>query len=224
MNWRQAARWALEPRPDAVRRLPLGPGRGVRLAANRLAPLDQWLGLFESELAPHVRRFCRPGNSCVDVGGYDAYYSLVFAKLCRAPVFTYEPDPEAYGRCQHNVALNPDVGQWVELRPAAVGAVSGPGTVALDDESFSLPIGLVKIDVHGTEDDVLSGAERLLAGQRPNVIVETHSPGLEAACGEALLRAGYAPRVVTPRRLFAQDRRGPTPSPQVHNRWLVAAA
>jgi methyltransferase FkbM-like protein len=224
VTWRHAARWALEPRPDTVRQLPLGPGRGLRLAANPLASLDQWLGLFESELAPHVRRFCRFGTSCVDVGGYDAYYSLVFAKLCRAPVFTYEPDGEAYERCQINLALNPGPGRWIELRPVSVGAVLGPGTVALDHEFFPFPIGLVKIDVDGAELDVLAGAERVLASQHPSVIVETHAPGLEAACGQALLRAGYAPLVVTPRRLFPQDRRWPTSSSQVHNRWLVAAA
>jgi Methyltransferase FkbM domain len=224
VNWRQAARWALEPRPGAVRRLPLGPGRGLSLAANPRASLDQWLGLFESELAPHVRRFCRLGISCVDVGGYDGYYSLVFAKLCRAPVFTYEPDGDAYERCRRNVALNLEVGRWIELRAVAVGAAPGPGTVALDEEFFPLPVGLVKVDVDGAEADVLAGAERILATQHPNVIVETHAPGLEVACAEALVRAGYAPRVVTSRRLFPQDRRWPTPQSQIHNRWLVAAA
>jgi Methyltransferase FkbM domain len=201
----------------------MGPGRGLRLAANPLASLDQWLGLFESELWPHVRRFCRVGTSCVDVGGYDAYYSLVFAKLCRAPVFAYEPDGVAHERCLRNVVLNPEVGPWIELRRVAVGAVAGPGSVALDDEFFPLPVGIVKIDVDGAEADVLTGAERFLVSQHPNVIVETHAPWLEIACGEALVRAGYAPQVVTPRRLFPQDRRWPTPSSQVHNRWLVAA-
>jgi len=118
----------------------LGPGRGLRLAWNPVAPLDQWVGLFESELAPYVRRFCRAGTSCVDVGGYDAYYSLVFAKLCRGPVFTYEPDREAYQRCRRNMSLNPEVGRWIELRRVAVGAAPGPGTVALDDELFASPI------------------------------------------------------------------------------------
>ena len=50
----------------------------------------------------------------------------------------------------------------------------------------------------------------------PHGIVETHSPELEVGWGEALLRAGYSPNIVTPRRLLPQHR------PRAHNRWLVA--
>jgi Methyltransferase FkbM domain len=76
--------------------------------------------------------------------------------------------------------------------------------------------GLLKIDVEGAELEVLHGAVGILHEQRPRLLVETHSPALERACGDLLLGHGYAPRVVTPRRRLAQRR------PREHNRWLVA--
>ncbi len=215
----------LEPRPGATRRLPLGPAAGIRLEADPHVSLDQWVGLFESELAPWVRRFCRTGTRCVDVGAYNAYYALTFAKLARAPVLSYDPDVEALARVRRNLALNPKLATLVELRPVAVGARSGPGVVTLDDELADWADAgatgcLVKVDVEGAEFEVLAGAAHTLARLRPHLIVETHSLELEVACADALLAAGYAPVIVTQRKLLPQDRSWTGGSG--HNRWLIA--
>jgi hypothetical protein len=211
---RQAVRALLAPRPGTVRRIPLGPSAGVRLGAAPEPSLDQWLGLYESELAPWVRRLCRPGVRCVDVGAYDGLYALTFAKLTRAPVISYEADPAAVARCRANLAHNPALAPLITLREAFIGR-----DVTLDDEVSTA--GLLKIDVEGAEFDVLSGARGLLARQRPHLIVETHAPGLEDACAALLIEHGYAPRVLTPRRLLPSDRPA-TRRPGAHNRWLVA--
>jgi hypothetical protein len=65
---RRFVRGLVEPREGASRRLPLGVGSGIRLQGDREPSLDQWVGLFEFELAPYVRRFCKLGTRCVDVG------------------------------------------------------------------------------------------------------------------------------------------------------------
>lgn len=44
--------------------------------------------------------------------------------------------------------------------------------IALDDESFDLPIGFIKIDVEEHELEVLQGARKLLMRDRPNLLVE----------------------------------------------------
>jgi Methyltransferase FkbM domain len=216
---RRFVRGIVEPREGVPRRLPLGPGSGIRLQGDREPSLDQWFGLFESELAPYVRRFCTPGTRCVDVGSYNAYYALVFAKLSAARVRSYEPDARAAARSRRNVALNPGLATFIEIRQAAVGAATDPrrSCLTLDEDLADWgPAGLLKIDVEGAEADVLSGASELLARDRPHVIVETHAWDLEVRCADALLRAGYRPHIVTPRRLLPQRRSGS------HNRWLVA--
>lgn len=224
---RRLIRRLIEPAPGTSRRIPAGPARGIRFAAEpaATASADLWVGLFESEIAPHVRWLCRPGMTSVDVGANSGYYALTFAKLCGAPVLAYEPDLDARERLASNLALNPALARWVDVRPAAVTDVDGPGAVTLDHEAAtgareagaSPPrIGLLKIDVDRAEVGVLAGAPRLLTDVHPHVILETHSPELEATCARLLLDAGYAPRIVTQRRLLPQDR------PSEHNRWLIA--
>jgi hypothetical protein len=224
MPVRRLIRRLVEPAPGSVRRIPVGPARGIRLRAEpaATASADLWVGLFESELGPWVRRFARPGVLSVDVGANSGYYTLVFAARTHAPVVAYEPDSAARARLQDNLALNPWLAPYVDLRSSLVGAPAAAqassDTVALDEDlADPSAIGLLKIDVDGPERDVLAGSRRLLEGGAP-VIVETHSPELEDACAGLLVEAGYRPRIVTARRLAPQDRSAP------HNRWLVAEA
>ncbi len=214
--WRLLVRQLLEPRPGTTRRLPAGPYRGIRIEANPTSSMDMWFGLWESELSPHFRRLCRPGMWCVEVGSLHAVYAMMFAKLCRAPVIAYEPDPDARARCERNLALNPELARWVELRPLAVGAEEGQ--VTLDQDLADRRVDLILIDVFpGGEVDVLTGARHLLATQHPHLIVECHSHEFERTCGDLLLRAGYQPLVVTRRRLMPQNI-----APLTYVSWLVA--
>jgi SAM-dependent methyltransferase len=215
-TWRRIGRRLLEPRPGRSRRIPLGHTAGIRLEAQGNLSVDQWVGLWESELARPLREILRPGMRCLDVGCFNAIYALLFAKRCRAPVIAYEPDPVAVARCERNLALNPELASWITLRPVAVGGHAGDGVVTLDEDLADEPVDFMLIDVDRGEMDVLSGALELLARQRPQLIVETHSIELERACGDLLLSAGYRPRVITNRRLLPQNR------PIPHNRWLVA--
>jgi len=218
---RGGVRALVEPRPGEPRRLPLGAGRGIRLAGDPSLPLDVWFGLFESELAGFVTGSCAPGRACVDVGSYNGYYALQFAKLGGAPVVAYDQNPLAGERIRRNLDLNPELAGAIEWRQALVGASTEPatGTVALDADLEGWgPVGLLKMDVEGAEHEVLRGARRILGDERPHVIVETHSAELERRCAELLHQHGYRPRVLTQRRRMPQNR------PPGHNRWLVASA
>jgi hypothetical protein len=216
---RQVIRRLVEPAAGTTRRIPAGPALGVTLSAEpaATASAEMWIGLYESEIAPYVRQYCRPGITSVDVGANSGYYSLVFAQRCGAPVVAYEPDTAARERLARNLDLNPRTARWIDVRGLVVSDVEGPGSVTLDaDLAETAPVGLLKIDVDGAEVNVLAGARRLLADSHPDVILETHSEDLEDTCARMLIEAGYAPRVVTPRRILPQHR------PAEHNRWLVA--
>jgi hypothetical protein len=221
------ARRLIEPSLRETRRLPLGPGAGIRFEADRQLSLDYWLGLYESELASWIRRLCRTGTRAVDIGSYNAYHALMFAKLTRERVLSYDPDPAALARSRRNLALNPALAPLIELRQVGVGALAVPGVVRLDDELLPRiepargTAWMLKVDVEGAELDVLRGAATFLELIHPHVIVETHSRGLEDACGGALLEAGYRPRVINQRKLLRHDRSWPPGTPR-HNRWLVA--
>jgi len=216
---RKLLRRLVEPAPGTSRRIPIGPARGVTLTAEpaATASADMWVGLFESEIAKYVRRFCRPGTVSVDVGANSGYYSLTFAQRCQAPVVAYEPDPAARERLARNLDLNPRIAPWIDVRGLAVADTVGPGSVTLDaDLAETTRVGLLKIDVDRAEVSVLAGARRLLVESHPDVILETHSAELEDMCARLLIEAGYAPRVISQRRILPQNR------PAEHNRWLVA--
>ena len=209
-----------EPRPGEPRRVRFGLGRGLRVAGDPTLPLDVWFGLYESELSRFIDDHFRPGMACVDVGSYNGYYALLFTKLGASRVKAYDPDPSAVERIRRNLELNPTLAPAIETSDLIVAAVVDPEArkVTLDDDLEGWGrVGLLKVDVEGAERAVLNGTRRILADQRPHVIVETHSADLEESCAEFLLEHGYRPRVVTLRRLLPEDRR------LEHNRWLVAA-
>ena len=205
----------------AARRIPFGVGRGLRLEIDPTSPLDMHLGLYEFEIAAHLRTFCAPGHRCFDIGGFDGYYGLAMSRLTGAEVIVFESDPAACERIERNCAANPEPGRRVQVRNVYVAFESDPeqNCAALDDllERGELFVpDVVKIDVDRAELSVLSGARRMLSERRPHLIVETHSLELERDCAELMKECGYRPTVVTPRRWLAENR------PLDHNRWLVA--
>jgi precorrin-6B methylase 2 len=208
-------------RPGAVRRIPFGLGRGLRLEGDPRTTLHVYLGTAEIEIAGHLRRLARPGYVCFDVGSNNGYYALALTRLTGVGAVAFEFAPEGLERIRRNLARNGALGQSVRLVEAYVTSVVDPDQQAstLDQLSEDLETrpDLLKIDVEGAELDVLRGADRLLAQRHPHVVVETHGPEVEAGCVEVLRHHGYAPLVRNQRRRFREGR------PNPHNRWLIAA-
>ncbi|WP_205696021.1 FkbM family methyltransferase [Conexibacter sp. SYSU D00693] len=208
-------------RPGAVRTVPAGLARGVRLEVSPDSTLHVHLGSAEVELVRWLRRLAVPGTPCADVGASEGLYALTLAKLVRAPVAALEFRPEALALLRRNLDRNPELARHVRVVEAYAADVVDPahGATTLDGlvARGALPEpGLLKVDVEGAEVAVLRGARELLARRRPHVLLETHSAGLEQACGELLVRHGYRPVVVHQRRVLKEGR----PNPE--NRWLVA--
>jgi Methyltransferase FkbM domain len=212
---RRAKRAVLPKGKPRVRRLPFGVPAGIRYRVSVNGSLYRYLGLFEYEISGHVRRFCRPGTRCWDVGGQDGYYALVFSKLTGEQVVSFEAEDAGCEKLARTLAENGRLGERVQIQHAFVGAVSdGNGRLALDD--FPGAPDVLKIDVDGGEYEVLRGARRVLSEDRPDLLIETHSQVLEHQCLELLLDHGYSATVVSQRLLMRENR------PLAHNRWIVA--
>jgi len=203
----------------------MGLGEGLRIAVqpDKTGSLHLHLGTAEAEIATHLRRLVRPGTVCVDVGGNNAYYALVFARLSQTEVVTLDFDPDAVALGAKNLALNPELATQVRQHRCYVAHEVAPEHHAetldhLLDIGVIGPPGLLKIDVEGAETSVLSGAEQLLRTHRPHVVVETHSAALEIGVAEMLAGLGYRVKIVGQRRWLHEGR------PAAHNRWLVAEA
>jgi FkbM family methyltransferase len=154
-----------------------------------------------------IDRFIDRDRAALDIGVDLGIYTRHFAKFSRR-VIAFEANPDSaaaatrfLGRSAtiHWVALSSTngVGQLrIPLRAGklttALGTVSAANSLGnaasitievplrqLDD--FALPsVGFIKIDVEGHEEDVLLGAQSLIARDRPALMVEVeerHNPG-----------------------------------------------
>ena len=217
MSLLEIAKLRLLPRGQHRRRLPIGIGRGLVMHIDFAHETRIYLGLYERELNRHIASICKRGVKSFDVGGQHGYDALLFAKLTRAQVASFEADARACERMSETFALNPKLKPLVRTVHAFVG--DAPGEVRLDDFAAS-PGGfvpdLVKLDIEGGEVAALRSASALLRRHRPRLIVEVHSQEAEAECGDLLLSHGYRPTVVSQRRRFQEHR------PIEHNRWLIA--
>lgn len=174
-----------------------------------------FFGLYERELAAHLRRLAAPGMRAFDVGADVGYYSLALARLLKGPVMAFDPNPDALARIEADAARN---GFDIRTRRTTVGDAEGDGTVTLDSvAAASFVPDLIKMDIEGCEVAALRGARRLLAERKPHLIIEVHGEDLEIACHDLLRGHGYQPLPIRPRRLFPEER------PDPGNAWLVCA-
>lgn len=180
-----------------------------------------YLGTAEGEIARHVRRLARPGCRCFDIGGHNAYYAMILARLTGEEVVSFDFTSEAIQRMTRNLALNPSAAHLVSLKQAYIAHESNPSANAstLDaivaTEGLRLP-DLIKIDVEGAEAAVLRGARAVLE-HRPHLIIETHGLEVEQECLRLLAELQYALTVVGTRRWCAEHR-------LPDNRWVIAEA
>ena len=194
---------------------------GFRLAVDVARSNAQRLLFLEGERfvgeRALVRRLLAPGMAAVDVGANIGYYLLLIESAVGAAgsVVCFEPDPGNLQELRRNLDANAFGNARVVA--AAVGAADGAATlrsginaaVAADgtgdcevplvclDSALGGRVDFLKIDVEGYEGQVLDGARRLLAEQRPALFLEVH-PGFLAAPHTTdgilgrLAEAGYA--------------------------------
>ena len=123
------------------------------------------LGVYESELHPHLQAFAAAGLDCViDVGCAEGYYAVGLALMMpEVVVYAHDIDEDARAACAELAAMN-----GVSDRVIVGGEFAPDGF-----EAFAGRRVLVIVDAEGAELDILQPAlSPALAGM--NIIVETH--------------------------------------------------
>ena len=109
----------------------------------------------------------------------------------------------------------------VQVINGLVGTTSGSMYISLDDLIIDRSkCGFIKIDVDGTECDVLDSGVSLLMEASAYLLIETHSREIERECIIRLETLGYVCRIIQNAwwRIFIPELR-----PINHNRWLWAS-
>lgn len=199
-------------------RIRAGLYRGLTLALDPTCELSYFFGTFERETQPWLRDAISRARSVVDVGagsGELVAWSLAHRQIER--VVAYEPDRNRWPVFHENLRLNrnEEDERLVSFQREFLGTESQQDLALLN--SLPEPI-LLKIDIDGGEQAVLSQMSATLVNQRCLVLVETHSRQLHAACELLLRDAGYVVRQVPQARwrcLLRETRMD-------FNQWLVA--
>ncbi len=161
-------------------------------------------GNWEPEVSTIVRSAVHTGMSALDVGGHIGYYTLLLAKCVgkSGRVYAFEPLPGNFELLQKNIELN-HLDQ-VEAARLAIFSYTGTLTMTVPEgnsnsggasvvhrvgsnqiqvetttlDSFctakEIRPEFIKIDVEGAEYDVLKGAELIVRGCRPKLLIELH--------------------------------------------------
>jgi hypothetical protein len=202
------------------RRILSGLCRGLVLELDLSRDAQMWLGAYEREIHPALRRLAAAAAAFVDIGAGAGELSLWFA-TCHPgrPVHAYEPDPDQRSLQQRNLKNNFTAPPpHVHIHDGFIDA--SPGGRPLDDITARLPTPtLVKIDTEGAEARILQSGPRLLQNRAARFLIETHSRELEESCLRLLHSAGYQTSIIpqAPWRRWLPELR-----PLEHNRWLAA--
>lgn len=199
-----------------------GPLRGMLLHIDPRVQADVILGAYERKLSRHAREVLRDGDLAFDVGAHLGYFSILMATAVGASgrIVSFEADPGLHEALEENVrrnrALIPSdiriveqaIGSRIGTTSFATGSHSTRGRLSdggdlevevttLDAavEQFGTPR-FVKVDVEGSEVDVLTAAPRLLAARGTSFGIEIHSEERGEACRRLLEAQGYRCRII----------------------------
>jgi hypothetical protein len=170
-----------QPRPMRVLR---GPFRGAIIMMTPRHSMRKVLGIYEHELNDWIEKVLSSVTRVVDVGANDGYFSLGCATALRrrgikGEVIAFEPQRECVQALRTSIGLSGM--HQIRIIELLVGSKTATGTTTLDEiqwTSGAMGLGsrddtLIKIDVEGSELDVLEGG---LSWFRPSnrFLIEVH--------------------------------------------------
>lgn len=201
--WVRFASWQLRSRLQQELVVPWIAGQQLAVRRGMTGATGNiYVGLHEFADMMLPLHFLREGDLFLDIGANVGSYTVISSGVCRATTWAFEPDPDTVRHLKRNVAINGLEG-LVTIYERALGGTQGeiPFTVGLDtinrvaafgeknvrlirQERLDVLIGtaepvMIKMDVEGYEEEVLRGAQGLLAKECLKVIeLETVTPGI----------------------------------------------
>lgn len=179
---------------------------------------------YESCLTQMFIKLIKEGNVVFDIGAHVGYFTLLASVLVKdsGKVISFEPLTSNYSmikkhmkinNCKNVTVLNMAVsdktgtsffevdtcgGQWAgKLTSRNTNYVVN--TISLDDFVYNTKIkpDFIKIDVEGSEFEVLKGGEKLLMNSSPTIFLSLHSEKTKELCDNFLKSLGYSIKFIS---------------------------
>ena len=157
-------------------------------------------GFWEKETTDTVVSKVKEGMIILDVGADIGYYSLLFSKLVgnNGMIYSFEPIPEAKGYLDVNICLNNIMNvksyEFALFDEEGFSYIEDPfgksrlnnnpntqnydsirvQTKKFDSLKINSRIDLIKIDVEGSEMNVLTGMKETIKKYHPIILLELH--------------------------------------------------
>jgi protein O-GlcNAc transferase len=170
----------------------------------------------------------------LDIGANIGNHSVYFSNHCPSTkVISLEPERECFNFLRANMTANSvkefevyNVGAWDENKKAYLSKFSSYKDMGLSrivneptdyevdlvslDEFIDEEVGLIKVDVEGSEPKVLNGAREIITKYKPIIVCETAKPNEKAMLNELLGTLGYPPTTLkfnaTPTYIWMQTK------------------
>ena len=168
--------------PDREMYLPIlfGPFRGGLFCSRPRSSLRKVFGLYEHELNAWLHHVLPKVDCVIDVGANDGYFTFgcvaAMRRLGKPPrVTAYEPSAYHVRQLERAKNVAGLSNSTVEIIHAAVGSAAGPSVVMLDQLTPDAGSrALIKIDVEGSELEVIGGSEVWRTSQN-FFLIEVHN-------------------------------------------------
>lgn len=183
------------PKPEVIR-IFQGPLRGKKWIVDSEVN-GYWLGTYEREHQQILEKVLKEGDVFFDIGAHVGIFTILASQLVgkSGRIFAFEPLKRNVSFLNRHIALNgcnntviieaavsDDDGEALfdEDESSFMGKISNKGTysvktVTIDqlvEERVILPPSVVKIDVEGFQEKVLTGAMTTLQKYHPKIILE----------------------------------------------------
>ncbi len=176
-----------------------------------------WLGSYEIDFQRRLTRTLQVGDTFLDIGAHVGYYMLLGSRLVgpHGHVYAFEPLPRNAAFIKRHIVLNKlenvtflqlaisnrsgkvhfgagiststgriDLTGELEVQTSSLDDLLKAGTIEAPD--------VIKIDVEGSEADVLEGAKVLLQNHRPKIFLATHGNEAYQHCVALLTAQDYS--------------------------------
>lgn len=175
-----------------------------------------WLGIYEKEEQRLLAKLIKKGDVFFDIGANVGFYSLLTSKLVgpNGQVVSFEPDTDNFiflkkhieiNKVKNIIPFNFAISDFNGESAFKRGINNATGKLVKEASEFSVKTfsldsfckdkkiypNCLKIDVEGSEVEVLLGAKSMISENHPILVVATHSGELFLNCKKLIEGWGY---------------------------------